>query len=82
MVPVSICPLSLPKSGNIGAVFVRLRITSGSWCVRNCAFVLDSGPGSVLLSLKYLEQLGQLCFRLHRLRLSLINVWLSMRPMP
>eukprot|EP00971_Amphidinium_carterae_P148403 2942011-Amphidinium_carterae.1 len=45
-VPVNMCPLSLPKSGSNGVLFVRLYVISGSWWVRSCVFVLKCWPGS------------------------------------
>eukprot|EP00971_Amphidinium_carterae_P006330 124610-Amphidinium_carterae.1 len=45
-VPVSVCPLSLRKSGSNGVLFVMPCVFFGSWCVRSCVFVLISGPGS------------------------------------
>eukprot|EP00971_Amphidinium_carterae_P314931 6260356-Amphidinium_carterae.1 len=38
--------MNLPKSVSSGALFVRLREISGSWWVRHCVCVLNSGPGS------------------------------------
>eukprot|EP00971_Amphidinium_carterae_P142244 2817747-Amphidinium_carterae.1 len=67
-------PLEPSEAWNNGAMFVRLCVTSGSWWVRNCELVLNSGPGSrvrpLLPSLKQLTWLCQLRFRLHCLPLA------------
>eukprot|EP00971_Amphidinium_carterae_P170885 3386687-Amphidinium_carterae.1 len=39
-------PLSLPRSGSSGTLFVRLFVTFGFLWVRRGVFVLNSGPGS------------------------------------
>eukprot|EP00971_Amphidinium_carterae_P199069 3950510-Amphidinium_carterae.1 len=45
-VPENMCPLSLPRSGSNGVLFVRLFVISGSLWVQNYVIVLSSGPGS------------------------------------
>eukprot|EP00971_Amphidinium_carterae_P112885 2235513-Amphidinium_carterae.2 len=72
-VPVDMCrlsPLRIPKSGSSGALFVRRCLLFGSWLVLSYAFVLS------------LRQQGQLRFRLLRLPVGLINMWMNMRPTP